>query len=141
VSAGTGAIIEWVRQLAKDVKGAKVTHAILVTKLQYDGVPALQKPFVGGGTLEGVGFFVGRTPPPTGGIRTSAGPGFLSPFAYFQVTLVDLTSGQLLREEKGLASTALSATRDRHGQPVGHAQPASRRCRPWWTWCAPSWHS
>jgi len=117
VSAGTGAIIEWVRQLAKDVKGAKVTHAILVTKLQHDGVPALQKPFVGGGTLEGVGFFVGRTPPPTGRDPNSAGPGFLSPFAYFQVTLVDLASGQVLREEKGLASTALSATGTDTGNP------------------------
>jgi len=109
VGAGTGAIIEWMRQLVKDAK-PRVTHAIVITKIQYEGVPAIQKAFVGGGTLEGVGFFVGREAPPKGMDPNSGGPGFLSPFAYFQVTLVDLSTGKVVREEKGTASTALSAT-------------------------------
>ena len=48
---GTASIIEWVRQTVKDQKGAKVTRALLITKATYDGIPALQKPFVGSGTL------------------------------------------------------------------------------------------
>ena len=116
VNAGTGAIIEWTRQLAKDAK-PKVTHAILITKIQYEGVPAIQKAFVGGGTLEGVGFFVGREAPLKGMDPNSGGPGFLSPFAYFQVTLVDLSTGKVVREEKGTASTALSATNTDTGNP------------------------
>jgi hypothetical protein len=114
VTAGTGALIEWIRQLVKD---KKVTHAILITKLQYDGIPDLQKAFVGNRSLEGVGFFVGRTPPPTGSDPAGAGPGFLSPFAYFQVSLVDLATGNVLRSEKGLASTAISATTTDSGNP------------------------
>jgi hypothetical protein len=113
-SAGTGALIEWIRGLVKD---KKVTHAVLITKLSYDGIPDLQKAFIGSRSLEGVGFFVGRTPPPTGSDPMSAGPGFLSPFAYFQVTLVDLRTGQVLREERGLASTAISATGTDSGNP------------------------
>jgi hypothetical protein len=113
-SAGTGALIEWIRGLVKD---KKVTHAVLITKLSYDGIPDLQKAFIGSRSLEGVGFFVGRTPAPTGSDPMSAGPGFLSPFAYFQVTLVDLRTGQVLREEKGLASTAISATNTDSGNP------------------------
>jgi hypothetical protein len=113
-SAGTGALVEWIRQL---VKGKKVTHAILITKLAYDGIPDLQKPFLGSRALEGVGFFVGRTPPPTGSDPMSAGPGFLSPFAYFLVTVVDLGTGQVVREERGLASTAISATSTDSGNP------------------------
>jgi hypothetical protein len=116
VSSGTGAIIDWTRQLVKDAK-PKVTHALLITKIQYEGVPALQKPFVGGGTLEGVGFFVGREAPPKGMDPNSGGPGFLSPFAYFQVTLVDLASGKVVREEKGTASNMLSATGTDSGNP------------------------
>jgi hypothetical protein len=116
VTAGTGAVIEWMRQLAKDAK-PKVTHAILITKIQYEGVPAIQKAFVGGGTLEGVGFFVGREAPLKGMDPNSGGPGFLSPFAYFQVTLVDLATGKVVREEKGTASTSLSATGTDTGNP------------------------
>ena len=114
VSAGTGALVEWIRGLVKD---KKVTHAVLITKLAYDGIPDLQKSFVGSRSLEGVGFFVGRTAPPTGADPMGAGPGFLSPFAYFQVTLLDLRTGQVLREERGLASTAISATNTDSGNP------------------------
>jgi hypothetical protein len=114
VSAGTGAIIEWIRELAKD---KRVTHAIIVTKMQYEGVPAVQKAFVGGGTLEGVGFFVGREPAPPGMDPNAGGPGFLAPFAYFRVSLVELASGRVVREEKGLASTMLSATATDTGNP------------------------
>ena len=114
ISAGTGALVEWVRPLVKD---RKVTHLIIVSKLQYDGVPAVQKAFVGGGTLEGVGFYVGREAAPPGMSATSVGPGFLAPFAYFRVSLVELASGRLLREENGLASTMLSATATDSGNP------------------------
>lgn len=112
VSAGTAAIVEWIRQLTKD---RKVTHAILITKLAHDGIPALQKPFVGNGTLEGVGFFVGRTPAPAGADPNSAGPGFLSPFAYFRVSLIDLKTGQVLKEERGLASDTIDASNTMSG--------------------------
>jgi hypothetical protein len=72
--AGTASIIEWVRQTVKDQKGPKVTRALIVTKTTYDGIPALQKPYVGSGTLEGVGFFVGRTPPCDGDGSEFGGP-------------------------------------------------------------------
>jgi hypothetical protein len=116
-SAGTASVIEWVRQTVKDQKGTKVTRALIVAKTTYDGVPALQKPFVGSGTLEGVGFFVGRTPPATGMDPNSAGPGFLSPFAYFEVSVVDLNSGRVLRSERGLASDLISASGTDTGNP------------------------
>jgi hypothetical protein len=107
---GMASIIEWVRQTVKDQKGPKVTRAVLVTKATYDGIPALQKPYVGSGTLEGVGFFAGRTPPPAGLDPNSAGPGFLCPFAYFEISVVDLGSGRVLRTERGLASDLISAS-------------------------------
>ena len=116
-SAGTQVVIDWIRQLAKDQKGPKVTHAILITKTTYDGIPALQKPYVGSGTLEGVGFFVGREAPPKGLDPNSGGPGFLSPFAYFEVTLVELDSGKVLRRERGTASNMLSAVGTDTGNP------------------------
>jgi hypothetical protein len=114
VHASTGALVEWIRPLVKD---RKVTHLIIISKLQYDGVPAVQKAFVGGGTLEGIGFYVGREAAPAGMDPNAAGPGFLAPFAYFRVSLVDLATGQVVREERGLASTMLSATATDTGNP------------------------
>jgi tRNA-binding EMAP/Myf-like protein len=90
---------------------------VLITKISYDGIPDLQKPFIGSRTLEGVGFFVGRTAPATGANPMSAGPGFLSPFAYFEVSLVDLGSGRVVKEERGLASDSISATSTDTGNP------------------------
>jgi len=113
-SGGTAAIIEWIRQLVKD---KKVTHAILITKLTYGGIPDLQKPYVGNGDLEGVGFFVGRTAPPPGLDPNSAGPGFLAPFAYFEIAVVDLQTGQTIRRDKGLASDLISASGTDTGNP------------------------
>jgi hypothetical protein len=117
VDAGTSTIVEWIRQLVRNQKGAKVTHAVIITKIQYEGVPALQKAFVGSGTLEGMGFFVGREAAPASMGPNAAGPGFLAPFAYFRVSLVDLATGQVVREDKGLASTMLSATATDTGNP------------------------
>jgi hypothetical protein len=125
-SAGTATVIEWIRQLAKQQKGPAVTHAILITKLQYDGIPALQKPYIGSSALEGVGFFVGREAPPKGLDPNSGGPGFLSPFAYFEVTLVELASGRVLRQERGTASTMLSAAGTDSGNPWD-TLPADRK--------------
>lgn len=113
-SGGTGAVVEWIRPLVKD---KKVTHAVLITKASYDGIPDLQKPFIGHRSLEGVGFFVGRTAPPTGADPMSAGPGFLSPFAYFQVALIDLRTGKVMKEERGLASDSISAATTDTGNP------------------------
>ena len=116
-SAGIASVVEWVRQTVKDQKGARVTRALLITKSTYDGIPALQKPYVGNGTLEGVGFFLGRTPPAPNMDPNSAGPGFLCPFAYFEVSVVELASGRVLRSERGLASNTLSATGTDTGNP------------------------
>jgi hypothetical protein len=64
-----------------------------------------------------VGFFAGRTAPPPGLDPNGAGPGFLAPFAYFEIGLVDLQTGQTIRREKGLASDLISAAGTDTGNP------------------------
>ena len=88
------------------LRGSGATHLILVTKLKHEArVQQIRDTLLGSGMLEGLGFYVdtGRTLPnaPQGG---PAPPGVLGPFAYFRLELIDLASGQILREEKVVAS-------------------------------------
>lgn len=102
-------------KLRDQLKNTGVTHLIVVLKDRYDGVPDLQRAFVGSRELEGVGFFIGRTASPLAANPSMPGPSFLAPFAYFRVALIDLGSGILLRQERAQASSAISAEQSMSG--------------------------
>ena len=111
---GGAALLDKIRD---QLKGTRSTHLILVVKDRYDGIPDLQRSFVGTKELDGIGFFVGRTASPLPGNPSAVGPGFLAPFAYFRVALIDLGSGAVLKQERALASTAISAEQTMTGNP------------------------
>lgn len=98
--------------LLRDVlSGSQATHLILVTKLRHDAMLKLQFRSTGSGKLEGVGFYMDfalRTSRSDTGER---GRGFLAPFAYFKVSLIDLRTAATLSEEDVVASTTRSAAR------------------------------
>ena len=87
------------------LRGSGATHLVLITKLKHEArVQQIKDTVLGSGMLEGLGFYVdtGRTMPnaPQGQLA----PGVLGPFAYFRLELIDIASGQVLREEKVVAS-------------------------------------
>lgn len=112
--SGGAALLDKIRD---QLKNTRSTHLILVVKDRYDGIPDLQRSFVGTKELDGIGFFVGRTASPLPGDPSAVGPGFLAPFAYFRVALIDLGSGAVLKQERALASTAISAEQTMTGNP------------------------
>jgi hypothetical protein len=104
-------------KIRDQVKNTRATHLVVVLKDHYDGIPDLQRSFVGTKQLDGIGFFVGRTASPIAANPSATGPGFLAPYAYFRVALIDLTTGRVLKEERALASTAISAEQSMTGDP------------------------
>lgn len=87
------------------LKGSGATHLILLTKLRAEArVQVVKDTFLGSGMLEGLGFYVdtGRVAP--GAPAGTPAPGVLGPFAYFRIELFDLKRGEVLREEKVVAS-------------------------------------
>ena len=87
------------------LRGSGATHLILLTKIRHEArVQELKDTALGSGMLEGLGFYVdlGRAPPnaPT----APPGPGVLGPFAYFRFQLIDLAKGEVVREERVVAS-------------------------------------
>lgn len=81
-----------------EIERVKARHVVLITKLRGD----MRVPFVQGttgiGKVRGLGFYIdGHTR-----VRLENGGeiavGFLAPFAYFQLTLVEVASGMVVRE-------------------------------------------
>lgn len=92
---------EW---LAPSLQSEHATHLILITKLKAETNIRFADGNVGTGKLEGVGFYVDHQ------LRTQrldtgeSGNGFLAPFAYIKVSLIDLASGTVIKEQRIAAS-------------------------------------
>jgi hypothetical protein len=90
------------------------TRLILVAKSRHPAqiqVPQLSDSRVGSGNLEGLGYYIDPSLVAVSrGASTIAdtNAGFLAPFAYFTVALVDLKTGKVLGERPVYAATAIS---------------------------------
>src|SRR5262249_40885440 len=110
-----GANAALLAKLRDQLKNTQATHLVVVMKDHYDGVPDLQRAFVGSRDLEGVGFFIGRSASPNPNTPSAPGPSFLAPYAYFRVALIDLASGVAVKQERAQASNAISAEQSMSG--------------------------
>lgn len=109
-ASGSSSIVAQVRAAAL---AAGATHLLLVTKLRHDAMLRLSSSHTGSGKLQGLGFyldFAKRTRRADTGER---GQGFIAPYAYFKVSLVELASGRVEGERDVVASTTRSTA---HGE-------------------------
>jgi hypothetical protein len=90
--------------LARILGSAKATHLILFSKQRHDAVFTIDKGHVGNGKIEGLGFYVDRitTLRVLGNVDNDVG--FLSPFAYFRISIIEIASGKVLADREVLAS-------------------------------------
>ena len=93
------------------LRNSGATHLLLFTKHRSNTMLKIANGTIGTGYLEGLGFYVDRSKRMSRSDNGRSGTGFLAPFAYFQVSLVDLSSWEILKEEIVQASTTLSAAR------------------------------
>ncbi len=105
---GTQGIVARLREV---LGGAQATHLILVTKLRHDARLKLERSFTGSGKLEGVGFYMDYAMRTTRSDTGARGRGFLAPFAYIKVSLIDLQTVATLAEQDIVASTTHSTAR------------------------------
>ena len=90
------------------LRGSGSTHLILVTKIRHEArVRELKDTYLGGGQLEGLGFYVdaGRSSP----TATPDNPGLggtpvLGPFAYYKLELIDIARSEIVKTEVVTAS-------------------------------------
>lgn len=106
---------------------AGLTHLLLLTRHRADAQLRLRRNSVGSGHLEGLGFYVDRALPVRRVDTGELGQGFLAPYAYFQVALIEVASGRVLAAEAITASASASAARGTQGlDPWEALDPAQK---------------
>lgn len=108
-SGGTARVFEAVRPVVAD---AKATHLILVTKHRHRAMLRLKGGHVGSGFLEGMGYYLDHGSGDTSYTSTDTERGFISPFTYFTVSVIDLARGTVVAEDYAIGSNA-------HSMPTG----------------------
>ncbi|MEO7743066.1 MAG: hypothetical protein ABIR98_09030 [Usitatibacter sp.] len=88
---------------------ASATHLILLSKYRGDARLRVADGHVGAGTLEGLGFYLDHTSRMRSAHTGEQSQGFIAPFAYMRLSLVELPGGKLLREENVTASTTVAS--------------------------------
>jgi hypothetical protein len=102
---GVARVFEAVRPV---VAGAKASHLLLITKHRHRAMLRLKGGHVGSGYLEGVGFYLDHGTGDSSNTSTDTERGFISPFAYFKVSVIDLARGTVIAEDYVVGSNAYS---------------------------------
>lgn len=102
------ALLAGLREL---IASQHATHLVLITKHRGDALLRLEKYSTGSGKIEGVGFYMDAD------LRTkrtdtyATGQGFLAPYAYLKLTLIDAGTMGVIREQTVEETTTLSTAR------------------------------
>ena len=102
---GTAAVFGAVRPV---LAPTKATHLILVTKHRHRAMLRLKDGHVGTGFLQGLGFYLDHGSATKGSSVNMADSerGFISPYTYFNVAMIDIASGRILSEQYVVGSNA-----------------------------------
>ena len=84
------------------------THIVLITKHRGAALLRLRDQYSGSGKIEGVGFYLDADLPTRRTDTNASGQGFMAPFAYIKIILVDAKTMAVIREQAAEESTAIS---------------------------------
>lgn len=100
---GVARVFEVVKPI---VAGTPATHLLLVTRHRHRAMLRLRDGHVGSGFLEGVGFYVDHGSMARGYDTNDAEAGFIAPYTYMKLSLIDLATGKVVAEEPIIGSSA-----------------------------------
>jgi len=90
---------------------AEITHLILLRKHRAEARMQAERGRLGSGMIEGLGFYLDRHYKMKRTDTGEVGVGFLAPFVFVKLSLIELSSASEIRAEAISASTTLSAAR------------------------------
>jgi hypothetical protein len=98
------------------LRDAKVTHLVLVSKYRAEAKMQAAEIVLGSGVVQGLGFYIDRYRRMRASESGEQGVGFLAPYAYFQLSLIDLENSTVLRNERVTKSHVIGNTRGSQSQ-------------------------
>lgn len=105
----------------------KATHLVLITKHRGAALLRLQDQYAGSGKVEGIGFYLDADVRTRRSDTNESGQGFMAPFAYIKVTLIDARTMTIIREQTAEESVALStASAENSLRPADVLTPAQK---------------
>ena len=106
---GIPAVFDAVRPV---VAKANATHLILITKHRHRAMLRMRDGHVGSGWLTGLGFYLDHGSNTKGSSvgMADAERGFIAPYTYFNVALVDIATGRVLSQQYVVGSNANGVT-------------------------------
>ena len=87
------------------------THLILITKHRDDAILAFSDRYDGSGKLEGLGYYIDGVMPTKPGEGGETGRGYLAPYVYMKVSLIDAQTSRLIGKQIVKASQSVSVAR------------------------------
>ena len=93
------------------LQNEKATHLILITKHRDEAQIQFVGTSDGAGLVEGLGFYVDGATGTRSGDTGEAGRGFIAPFVYARVTLIDVQTSKVIKRQTIKASMAISSAR------------------------------
>jgi hypothetical protein len=114
-------------ELTVALKKEGATHLLLITKHRAEANLQTSHSKTGSGMLEGLGYYIDRQLRMQRSDTGEVGIGFLAPYAYFKVSLIDLASSTVLKQHAVVATTTVSSARNSEGvDPWGALSPTQK---------------
>jgi hypothetical protein len=102
---------EFIKEVFSIAKDVQASHIILVAKYRAEANLEALGAHLGHGKLKGLGFYIDRTKRTRRSDTGEIGIGFLAPYCYIKVLLIETQTGTLQRSESVARGTTLSAAR------------------------------
>lgn len=115
--------------LDQALKQQSATHLVLVTKYRGEADLSGSRESMGSGELEGIGFYMDHLRWTKRSDNGGRGKGFLAPYAYFKVSLIDLATSTVLQHQLITSGIVYSAARSEDSASVWDALSASEKIK------------
>ncbi|MCK9685748.1 hypothetical protein [Scleromatobacter humisilvae] len=115
------------REVAEAVHRENVATLVLLTKHRGEAKLTVSDGYLGGGKLEGLGFYIDSNMPMESADKQHHSYGFIAPFVYVDVSLVDVASGRLLRQTTIKATETIMSADNPQGADSWGAMTAKEK--------------
>lgn len=122
-----GGLALLLQSLKPQLDAADAHYLVVVGKSRGETSLRVRSGTIGSGKLSGLGFFIDREKRMRRTDTGESGEGFISPFAYVMVTLIDVRTGQVVRSASASESAALANAGDRSADDPWDSLTAERK--------------